>query len=209
MTERTRLADALAARPREREYATHDTTLQGFMLRVQPNGAWSWVFRFRRDGKLCRVTLGKPGALKADQARAAALAFLARGRRQIPSPSSFRPYADEVRRRIRGPALARLEAVNAGFSHELSRQRDPARSRPSLGRRGRARFFHEYGRRKPGGANRCHEILRTMFDCAIAWGHRPETAGNSCTSIARYRRPLRGRLLGADDLAKLGAAETS
>ena len=44
-----------------------------------------------------------------------------------------------------------------------------------------------------------------MFDCAIAWGHRPETAGNPCTGIVHYRRPPRGRLLGADDLAKLGA----
>ena len=68
-----------------------------------------------------------------------------------------------------------------------------------------ARLFHEYGRRKPGGANRCHEILRTMFDCAAAWGHRPEAAGNPCTGIGRYRRPPRGRLLGAYDLAKLGA----
>ena len=47
------------------------------MLRVQPNGARSWVFRFRRDGKPRRVTLGKPDAVKADQARAAALTFLA------------------------------------------------------------------------------------------------------------------------------------
>ena len=68
-----------------------------------------------------------------------------------------------------------------------------------------ARFFHEYGRRKPGGANRSHDILRGMFDCAIAWGHRPEAAGNPCTGIVRYRRPPRGRLLGADDLTKLGA----
>ena len=62
MTERARLTDALAlaARPREREYAIHDAALQGFMLRVQPNGARSWVFRFRRDGKPRRVTLGKP-----------------------------------------------------------------------------------------------------------------------------------------------------
>ena len=45
----------------------------------------------------------------------------------------------------------------------------------------------------------------TCFDCAIAWGHRPEAAGNSCTGIVRYRRPPRGRLLGADDLARLGA----
>ncbi len=41
MTERARLTDALAlaARPREREYAIHDAALQGFMLRVQPTTA--------------------------------------------------------------------------------------------------------------------------------------------------------------------------
>ena len=44
-----------------------------------------------------------------------------------------------------------------------------------------------------------------MFECAIAWGHRPEAAGNPCKGIVRYRRPPRGRLLGADDLAKLDA----
>ena len=44
-----------------------------------------------------------------------------------------------------------------------------------------------------------------MFDCAIAWGHRPEAAGNPCKGIVRYRRPPRGRLLGADALARLGA----
>ena len=69
-----------------------------------------------------------------------------------------------------------------------------------------ARFFYEYGRRKQGGANRSHEILRNMFDCAMAWGHRSEAAGNPWKGIVRYRRPPRGRLLGAHDLAKLGAA---
>ena len=93
MTERARLSDAsaFAARPREREYAIHDTTLQGFLLRVQPNGARSWVLRFRWDGKPCRVTLGKPGAVKADEARAAALAFPARekgGGKPLPAPPS-------------------------------------------------------------------------------------------------------------------------
>ena len=44
-----------------------------------------------------------------------------------------------------------------------------------------------------------------MFDSAIASGHRPEAAGSPCTGIVRYRRPPRGGLLGADDLAKLGA----
>ena len=67
-----------------------------------------------------------------------------------------------------------------------------------------ARWFHEYGRERPGGANRAHDILRDMFARAIAWGHRPETAGNPCAGITRYRRPPRGRLLSEDDLARLG-----
>ena len=68
-----------------------------------------------------------------------------------------------------------------------------------------ARFFHEYGRRKPGGANRNHDILRDMFDCAIAWEHRPDAAGNPGKGIVRYRRPPGGRPLGTDNLARLGA----
>ena len=43
-----------------------------------------------------------------------------------------------------------------------------------------------------------------MFHFAIARGHRPEVAGSPCSSITRYRRPPRGRLLGADDRTELG-----
>ena len=214
MTERARLIDALAlaARPREREYAIHDAALQGFMLRVQPNGARSWVFRFRRDGKPRRVTLGKPGTVKADQARAAALAFLAREKGSgyaLPLPLSgptLTKFAVEYVER-RSPSWkpstvkATMSYLNSAILPALGHLRVGTVVRADI-----ARFFHEYGRRKPGGANRSHDILRNMFDCAGAWGHRPEAAGNPCTGIARYRRPPRGRLLGADDLAKLGAA---
>ena len=213
MTERARLTDALAlaARPREREYAIHDAALQGFMLRVQPNGARSWVFRFRRDGKPRRVTLGKPGVVKADEARAAALAFLARekgGGTPLPLPPSgptLTKFAAEYVER-RSPAwkpstvMATMSYLNSAILPALGHLRVGAVVRADV-----ARFFHEYGRRKPGGANRSHEILRNVFDCAIVWGHRPQAAGNPCTGIVRYRRPPRGRLLGADDLAKLGA----
>ncbi len=212
MTERARLTDALAlaARPREREYAIHDTALQGFMLRVQPNGARSWVFRFRRDSTPRRVTLGKPDAVKADQARAAALAFLARekgGGSPVPLPASgptLTKFAAEYVER-RSPAWkpstvkATLSYLNGAILPAIGHLRVGSVVRADI-----ARFFHEYGRRKPGGANRSHDILRNMFDCAIAWGHRPEAAGNPCKGIVRYRRPPRGRLLGADDLAKLG-----
>ena len=202
MTERARLTDALAlaARPREREYAIHDTALQGFMLRVQPNGARSWVFRFRRDDKPRRVTLGKPGAVKADQARG--------GGSPVPLPASgptlTKFSAEYVERRSPSwkpsTVKATLSYLNSAILPALGHLRVGSVVRADI-----ARFFHEYGRRKPGGANRSHEILRNMFDCAMAWGHRPEAAGNPCKGIVRYRRPPRGRLLGADDLAKLGA----
>ena len=68
-----------------------------------------------------------------------------------------------------------------------------------------ARFFHECERSEPGGANRSYEILRNMFDRAIAWGHRPEVVGDPCKGIVRYRRLLRGWLLVADDLMTFGA----
>ena len=44
-----------------------------------------------------------------------------------------------------------------------------------------------------------------MFHYAIAWSHRPEAVENPCSGIARYSRPPRGRLLGADELAMVGA----
>ena len=213
MTERARLTDALAlaSRPPEREYAIHDTALQGFMLRVQPNGARSWVFRFRRDGKPRRVTLGKPEAVKADQARAAALAFLARekgGGNPVPLPASgptLTKFAAEYVERCSPswkPSTVKttLSYLNSAILPALGHLRVGSVVRADI-----ARFFHEYGRRKPGGANRSHDIPRNMFDCAMAWGHRSEAAGNPCKGIVRYRLPPRGRLLGADDLAKLGA----
>ena len=71
-----------------------------------------------------------------------------------------------------------------------------------------ARWFHEYGQHRPGGANRAHDTLRDMFNRAMAWGHRSEAAGNPCTGITRYRRPPRGRLLGGgrSGAARGGAA---
>ena len=187
MTDRARLSDALAlaARPSKREYAIHDTALQGFMLRVQPNGARSWVFRFRRDGKPRRVTLGKPDAVRADQARAAALAFLAREKGNgalLPVPASgptLAKFAAEYVER-RSPSW-KPSTVDATMSY-LNSAILPALGHLRIGsvvRADIARFFHEYGRRKPGGANRSHDILRNLFDCAIAWGHRPEAAGES------------------------------
>ncbi|GEM_PF-4326034 len=178
------------------------------MLRVQPNGARSWVFRFRRDGKPCRGTLGKPDAVEADQARAAALAFLARekgGGNPVPIPASgptlTKSAAEYVERHSPSWKPSTLKPTMSHLNGAIL----PAPGHLRVGsvvRADIARFFHEYGRRKPGGANRSHDILRNLFNCAIAWGHRPEAAGDPCAGIvvtairraaARCGRPCEAR----------------
>ena len=215
MAERVHLTDGLAfaVRPREREYVIHDATLRGFMLRVQPGGARSWVFRYRRDGGMPRrVTLGPVGTLSAEQARAAAFGFLAHGKGNgppvpaTPSGQTLVRFALEyLARRSRAWKPATRETVEAylrcSILPVLGSLRIDAVTRADV-----ARWFYAYGRSKPGGANRSHEILRDMFSRAVDWGYRPEAAGNPCNGIERYRRPPRGRLLGVRDLARLGAA---
>ena len=149
--------------------------------------------------------------MTADRARTAALALLARekaGGRPLPPPASgpmlARFAAEYVERRSPSWKPSTHKATMSYLHHAIL---------PALGglrvdaitRADVARWFHEYGRRSPGGANRGHDILRDMFARAVAWGHRPEAAGNPCSGIERYRRPPRGRLLGKDDLARLGA----
>ena len=214
MVERARLTDilALAAQPREREYAIHDETLRGFILRVQPGGSRSWVLRFRRDGRPRRVTLGKVGTTTADQARAAALALLARDKadgRAIPPPASgptLARFATEYVERC-SPAWkpstrkATMSYLRHAILPVIGALRVNAVTRADV-----ARWLYEYGRERPGGANRAHDILRDMFNRAMAWGHRSEATGNPCTGITRYRRPPRGRLLGEDDAASVEEA---
>ncbi|MYA59561.1 MAG: site-specific integrase [Chloroflexi bacterium] len=98
------------------------------------------------------------------------------------------------------PRAAVTSYLNSAILPALGHLRVDAVTRADI-----ARWFHHYGQRRSGGANVGHSILRTMFARVIDWGHRPESAGNPCAGIARFRRPPRGRLLGAGDLARLGA----
>ena len=123
-----------------------------------------------------------------------------------PCPSGFRPYAREVRKQVCGTTLAFAEAFRSRIDFDLPQQHHPPRSRSSPRRldhlcRHRP-ILPRIRRQKALRRNRCHEIPCSMLNCATAWGHRPEAAGNPCKRIVRYRRPPRGRLLGADNLAK-------
>ena len=97
------------------------------------------------------------------------------------------------------------KAVHGKGDAELPRQRHLARARPFPRGFGRARRYRpllprvwtqKAGRRESKSWDTSQHVrLR----------HRPEAAGNPRKGIVRYRRPPRGRLIGADDLARLGA----
>ena len=106
-TGRSRQRSSSAHRSRRPSRSTRSLTtvsrrVPGIAHRDQPNGARDWVFRYRRDGKPHRTTLGKPDAVKADDARVAAVpssparsatanpfAFLLPARRSRRSPPSI------------------------------------------------------------------------------------------------------------------------
>ena len=149
--------------------------------------------------------------MTADQARAAALALLARekaGGRSLPPPASgptLARFATEYVERRSPSWKPSTHKATMSYLHHAILPALAAFHVDAVTRADVARWFYEYGREQPAGANRAHDILRDMFARAIAWGHRPEAAGNPCTGITRYRRPSRGRLLGEDDLSRLGA----
>lgn len=217
-TARIVLTDRVAhqAAVKGKEYNLLDQTLQGFSLRVQPTGAKSWVLRTKIGDKPKRVTLGDARRIKVAEARAAAHALLANGK---PAPE----VADWVKtERAVTPTFAvfaRTYLERKAAAWKPSGQRTTAvylRSTllPFFGdmtldqitTADVARWFHDYGRRRPGGANRALAIIGNMFQCARDWGVLPETTISPCKGIKKNRTPRRGRVLNTDEIERLGAA---
>ena len=169
----------------------------GVTRRVQPNGVRPWVFRYRSDGKPHRVTPRKPDAVKADDARPAALpSSLARR-------AAANPFASLLPARLsRCSPPSIWNGARPGGSRPPG-QRSGAISTailPALGhlrvgsvvRADVARFFHVYGRRKPGGANRYEwareipegDALQALLDISIERESLDPTPRQSQTQVA-------------------------
>ena len=138
-----------------REAVLWDSAIPGLGLRVRTNGRKTWIVHRRCNGSVVKLTLGALDALTVEDARHAVRALLADAEARgtpatIPTvrtfvstfladcaerwkPATRRAHADGMRRFIL-PAIGHLRVG-------------------SVVRADIARFFHEYGRRKPGGAN--------------------------------------------------------
>ncbi len=161
---RRRLTDANVAKlaPAAHEYTVWDTRFAGLGVRVRPSGHKSFVYYRKGEDGVRRITLGPVALTSVEEARAECLEIET-------APPAGRPERDAVptfAEFVAGPANACFarckpstkETVRLALSAHLL----PAFGSSPLDRITRAcvnRWFDEYSRIAPGGANRKLDLL--------------------------------------------------
>ena len=189
-----------------------DGELTGFGLRVRRSGRKVYVVQTRVDGKLCWFTIGAPGAVSADEARAKALETLALAKKGIDP-------RDAEAKRGTGPTVAELgrrfleeyvpDHCKASTQQEYRRSVrlfiDPVigEMRVSQVQRKDIAALHHGLRDKPYQANRTLGVLSKMFSMSEIWGWRQD-GSNPCRHVKRYKEHQRERFLSEEEIGRLG-----
>ena len=202
---RRRLSDANVARltPAAREYTVWDTRLAGLGVRVRPSGHRSYVYCRKGEDGTRRITLGTAALMGVKEARAECLA-IETGERPTRAESGTIPTFGDF---VAGPARACFvrckpstqETVRLALSARLL----PAFGSLPLDRITRAcvtRWFDEYSRTAPGGANRKLDMLCRILNHAVACGHLQT---NPARGIKRNPRPKLTRFLSREEVRRL------
>jgi integrase len=208
-----RYIDSLVATPTR---AFHwDFALKGFGLLRLPSGVKTFVFDYRNaDGRKRRFTIGRFGALTAEEARAQARLLAARvtkgedpvaavhARRIAPTVSELlddyvaKHLMVENAPKTRSSALAAIKLHIRPFLGALKAASVTRQDVIKLRRRMEA---------TPRQANLTLAVLSKAFSLAEEWKIRPERS-NPCRHVKRYDENERERVLSADELARLGRA---
>ena len=206
-----RIIDRLAVDDKDTVFWDRD--LPGFGIRVYPSGAKVYVVQTRAFGRSKRVTVGRHGALSADQARKEATGIIARIKAGE-SPVLEEPVADptvaDLAERYRREYVA-MHCKPATVSHYglmLQKHIVPALGEFLVGEVERRHIlgFQYTLNTMPTVANRTVDILVKMFNLAEDWGWRPP-GRNPCRFVRRYKvEKHHERFLTPDELYRLGQA---
>ena len=208
---RIRLTDNLvaAARPAAREYSLRDTKISGLSLRVLPSGVKRWVMRFQDDERIRKVTLGDAQRMPVKDARCKAYALLAgdhpKSMSVKPKGMTFKAFAALYWKRRTSRWKPSTRRANDCYLKSTLLPFFAAMPIDGISEADVARWYHDYGAMRPGGANRALALLQNMFAKAVAWDLMPERTPNPCRNLVRHRSAPRGRLLNQHDLQRLGA----
>ena len=165
---RIRLTDAGIARlrPGTREFTIWDSRVPGLGVRVRPNGGRSYVLIRTVDGRTRRVSLGPVSSKGVDEVRRECLAMIADaavvGRKE---PARTAPlFRDFVAGAWHEAHFVRCKSsTRKCMQYSIDAQLLPAFGATALDRITRAqveRWFADYSRTAPDGANRVIDTLR-------------------------------------------------
>ena len=199
MNRKARLTNSLISKlkPGAREYTVRDTLVPVLGVRVYPSGGSSYV-QFSEGTKR---SLGPAMHLTIQEARTRCLALLTdRNSRKDPVP----PFRDFTANEWRDSWIHRSKPATIQWRDKcLKTQLLPAFGTHRLDRISSAmvhRWFDDYSRSAPGGANHCLKILRQILNHAVSCGH---IVSNPARNVRPNRRRRLTRFLSSEELERL------
>ena len=202
---RRRLTDANVAKlaPAAREYTVWDTRHAGLGARVRPSGHRSFIYCQEGEGGARRITLGPATLMSVEEARCKCLAIETGARSDRTERDSVQTFGEFVA----GPGRTCIDRCKPS-TQKAERWALRARLLPTFGslpldritRAGVIRWFDEYSRTAPGGANHALNLLRRILNHAVVCGHL-ET--NPARGIKRNPRPKLTRFLSREEVRRL------
>ena len=189
-----------------------DPELPGFGVRVYPSGVKAYVVQSRERGRSRRITVGRHGALSAEDARRRAARIIARIKMwDEPVPSSSTTRAEPTVAELAERYLEEQVAVHCkSRTLELYRAVVYRHLLPALGKtpiadldREQVSSLHYRLRETPYAANRAIDVLGQIVGMAEDLGLRPP-GENPCRSIDKYRQYRHERFLSEREYRRLG-----
>ncbi len=202
---RRRLTDANVAKltPATREYTVWDTRLAGLGVRVRPSGHRSFVYCRKGEDGVRRITLGPAALTGVEEARAKCLAIETGAQSDGPEGGPVPTFGEFVAGPGRACFVRCKPSTQETVRLALSARLLPAFGSLPLDRIDRARvtrWFDEYSRIAPGGANRTLDLLCRILNHAVACGH---LQSNPARGIKRNPRPKLTRFLSCEEVRRL------
>ena len=211
-TGRIRLTDANAGRfrPGESEYTIRDTKTLGLGVRVKPSGYRTWVYRSNAAGSPRRHSLGPVSLKTVEDARRECLEIgLKEQISGAPDEAvkvavpKFRDFVEEEWKTARYNHLK--PSTRKGVDSAIKSQLLPNFGTLPLDRITRSRvnrWFDQYSRSAPGGANYTLDTLSRILNHAIVCGH---IAANPTRGVRRNPKQKMTRFLSREEIRRLHA----
>ena len=177
--------------------------MQGLGVRVRPSGHRSFVYCRKGEDGARRITLGSAALTSVEEARSKCLAIESGARCDGTVRKSVSTFGEFVR----GPGQVCIDrckpSTQKAVRWVLNAQLLPTFGSLPLDRITRAgviRWFDEYSRTAPGGANHALNLLCRILNHAVECGHLQT---NPARSVKRNPRPKLTRFLSREEISRL------